>query len=328
MFRLTRNAAVWTALALFAAHGLTAPAAAQSSTDPSSLGYRLDRLERDLQDVQREVYSNYSRGDAVSSAPVDPAGAARLAVRITELEQQISTLTGQLEELNFRVMQVERNIEALSGDVDFRLSTTEQALGLGVIGAPPAEGTPPAAGGTPSPATSLPQTTGVTVGEQSFSTTVREAGQPQSLGQTPGGSQTLGTLPASSLPGDAAGLYDTGKSMLMAGDFANAEIAFQKFLAEHGDNELAGEAQYWLGEAYYVRGAYQEAGRAFAEGLSKYPSSPRGPDTLLKLGMSLSALNEVDAACQTYNELDRRYPDASQAIVQRVKVEKSKAGCI
>jgi tol-pal system protein YbgF len=114
----------------------------------------------------------------------------------------------------------------------------------------------------------------------------------------------------------------------MAGDFVGAEMAFKKFLADFSDDELAGEAQYWLGEVYYSRGAFSEAGKAFAEGLEKYPNSPRGPDTLLKLGMSLASLQQIDAACQTYNELDRRYPNASPGIVQRVNTEKQTAGCL
>jgi len=293
-----------------------------------ALNHKLERLERDLQDVQRELYSNYSRrntGSQEQAAPLDTTATARLSLRLAELGESISHLTGQIEELGFRVAQMERNLQVLASDVNFRVGATEQALGISSLGN--AEQNPMAMSGEPPAAaqfdssvpmvTSVPRPSEVTVGTQTFNTTVQTAGAPQSLG----------TLSVGQLPGTAGELYESAKSMLMAGDFAGAENAFSKFIEEYGDDQLAGEAQYWLGEAFYVRGAYREAGQAFADGLSKYPNSSRGPDTLLKLGMSLAVLQETGAACTTFDELDRRFPGASQAIVQRVKVEKAKAGC-
>ncbi len=297
--------------------------------DVQSLGEKLDRLERDLQDVQRQVYSRYSTqnqaGDAPSATQPAPATGASpdaspslpagpMAMRVDELDQGMRALTGDVERLNFRVDQIASQISALSGDIDFRLRRLEQNTGLAVGALPTAPQGPRS--GLPDVST-IPKSDDVTLGDQSFNTTVRTAGQPQ----------MLGTLPVGQLPGTAAEQYEAAKQMLIDGNFAGAETAFARFVQDHGDDELAGEAQYWLGEAFYVRGAYQESGRVFAEGLAKYPNGSRGPDTLLKLGMSLAALNEKEAACTTFNELDRRFPDSSQTVVQRVKVEKSKIKC-
>ena len=307
-------------VALIAGLTFSTPLAWSQTADMQALNHKLERLERDLQDVQRELYSNYSRrntGSQIPAAPADSTATARLSVRLTELEESISHLTGQIEQLGFRVGQVERNLQVLARDANFRLGVAEQALGISNLStAGQAPGVAPFDSSVPM-VTSVPRPSDVTIGSQSYNTTVQTAGAPQ----------TLGTLPVGQLPGTAGELYETAKSRLMAGDFAGAESAFSKFLEEYGDDQLAGEAQYWLGEAFYVRGAYRQAGQAFADGLAKYPSNPRGADTLLKLGMSLAALQETDAACTTFSELDRRFPGASQAIVQRVTVEKSKAGC-
>ncbi len=301
---------------------------AQSDRQVEALNDKLNRLERDLQDVQRELYSGGGRpGSAAAVGFDDPSAAARATVRINELDLTIRQLTGQVEELRYVVEQMSRQLETHIGDADFRFRELEKATGVSSSGftSPSSTSQPlgttqpsqaPSIGAAPT-MTTLPPAESVVVGEQSFDTTVRTANAPQSLG----------SLPVASLPGTAAEKYEAAKERLVAGDFAGAEVAFASFLDSHGDNELAGEAQYWLGEAFYVRGAYQEAGRAFADGLAKYPSNVKGPDTLLKLGMSLAALSQMDAACTTFSELDRRYPDASKTIVQRVKVERTKAGC-
>ncbi len=301
---------------------------AQTNRQDEALSDKLNRLERDLRNIQLELHSGSvgQSGGAVTQFD-SPSAAARATLRMTEFDISIRRLTGQVEELGFRLDQIARQLEALSDDTDFRFRSLEEATGGLSLGIPNSTvqslGTTqpsqlPIEGDEPTVAV-IPQTDSVAVGERSFNTTVRTANAPRSLG----------TLPVTSVapPRSAAEQYEAAKQRLMAGDFAAAEAAFTSFLEDHSDDELASEAQYWLGEAFYVRGAYQEAGRIFADGLAKYPNSVKGPNILLKLGMSLSALNQIDDACATFGELDRRYPDASKTIVQRVKVELAKAGC-
>ena len=49
------------------------------------------------------------------------------------------------------------------------------------------------------------------------------------------------------------------------------------FLEKHPQDDLASNAQYWLGETYYVRKNYQDAAFAFAEGYQRYPESRKAP---------------------------------------------------
>ena len=86
-------------------------------------------------------------------------------------------------------------------------------------------------------------------------------------------------------------------------------------------------AQYWLGETYYVRGQYKNAADAFLKGYKKYKSGEKAPDTLLKLGMSLAELGQKDAACSTFNELKTKYPRAPEHIGEEAKAWRKKAGC-
>jgi len=66
---------------------------------------------------------------------------------------------------------------------------------------------------------------------------------------------------------------------------------------------------------------------AFAEGVQKFPKSSKGPDTLLKLGMSLAQLNQVRDACATLGLLGSQYPEAAGAIKSRAQQERTRLKC-
>ena len=72
---------------------------------------------------------------------------------------------------------------------------------------------------------------------------------------------------------------------------------------------------------------YREAGKEFNSGYRAYPKSGKAPDSLLRLGMSLTALGQREAACAVYGELAKRYPNAPHALMEKVKAEQTSATC-
>ena len=79
-------------------------------------------------------------------------------------------------------------------------------------------------------------------------------------------------------------------------------------------------ASYWLGETYLFRKDYPTAASVFARNYRTYgQEAPRAPDNLLKLGMALAAMGDRDRACQTFDELAKRHPNASAPIRQAVE---------
>jgi TolA-binding protein len=65
--------------------------------------------------------------------------------------------------------------------------------------------------------------------------------------------------------------YGKAFDALKASDYPAAISGMREFLAAHPDHELADNAQYWLGEAYYVTRDYENAAAAFTT------VGPRGP---------------------------------------------------
>ena len=63
-------------------------------------------------------------------------------------------------------------------------------------------------------------------------------------------------------------LYEQAYGYLLQKDYGAAESGFEDFLKRHPNHQLAGNAQYWLGETFYVRGQYQGCRGGLPEGLS------------------------------------------------------------
>lgn len=256
-----------------------------------ALNARLDWLEQSLIELQ-SAEGNYGE------SPLNMAGSydqekdpaiTRVLTRLDDLEGQIRSLTNQLEQATFRIEQANRNLESLSKDAEFRLRALEQGGGVAEQGMPP----------------------------------VRSAPMPQSTPEE----QSLGTIPVDPVTGNYQEDYDGALSHLRRGEHENAEKALRLFLDNHNDSELAGNAQYWLGESYYVREMWRPAAQSFLICVQKYKSGVKAPDCMLKLGMSLGAMGETKKACKTLSEISRRFPDASQTIQQRARSERQRSGC-
>ena len=94
----------------------------------------------------------------------------------------------------------------------------------------------------------------------------------------PEASQSVAALP----DGDPVSLYNQGYGDLLRRDYASAEMSFRKLLDRFPDDALAGKAQYWLGETYYVRGQFKDAAEAFLKSYKQYQAGEKAPDSLLE----------------------------------------------
>jgi tol-pal system protein YbgF len=303
---------------------------AQAGSNPEiqSLLSRIERLQRDMNTLQRQVYrGNVPPPSAEAPAAAmgsgsEPNLAAAMQVRLDEIETQMRVFTGRLEEANHAISELTKKVETLASDIDLRLKTLEGRGGaptaVGPGGAAPPGGTPPAANPTPVP--------GGPPGNLGTLTPQDLNARPPSGAPAPGGSPA--TQSASALPaGSVQEQYSYATAFLSKSDWTGAEKALSAFIAAHPKDPLAGNAQYWLGESHYVRGDFNSAAHAFAKGYKDYPKSAKGPDNLLKLGLSLANLKKTDSACTTFGRMAKDFPDASAAVKSRVAAERKKLRC-
>lgn len=314
--------------------------------DLAPLQDRVDRIERALNDLRRFVHRGDGASGSAATAPAAPSAATGgeavgLDAKISALESEIRALTNRVEEINFTVRRLDDRMNRLVEDIDFRLLAIERNMAAG--GAPaPRDGSAAAGDGAPQ-ARSSSSSAGATQ-PRSLGTVRQEsvdripAGNNGEAGDAAGGvqRQPIGsssartaavTPPVSALEGTPEQRYDAAFSLLQSKRFTEAQAAFQSFLQDHPKHELAGNAQYWLGEAYYVQKDYERAASAFLEGYKSYRTSSKSPDNLLKLGMTLAILNQTSDACAVFAELQDRYPNAQNSIKRRAKRERQNAGC-
>jgi tol-pal system protein YbgF len=340
---------------------------AQTSDDVRAMLDRMERLERDIRDLNLQVSrgsapaaSGGAGGKAQPSAPqisADIAAAgpavARIAVRMTALEDDLRGVTGAMEEVQFRLGEIRKRLDKLVGDVDYRLTALESRVG-GAPGTPGAQGQPlpatprvstapspppvakiiPGAGG---PGFAKPPGTLGSVSEKAVSAltppaTASAAAAPAAPAQAPAAAPAPAPAAqaarASVLPaGTVKQQYDFAFGLLRQANYDQAEVALQEFVRQHPKDPLTSNARYWLGETYYVRAAYVQAAEVFLEGYQTDPTGSKAPDSLLKLGMSLAGLDKKREACATFDKLIKEFPKANAGLKNTITREKQKSGC-
>jgi len=133
---------------------------------------------------------------------------------------------------------------------------------------------------------------------------------------------TPSTTPFSFEGDSAEELYNTAYSKLKAGNLEEARSEFKKFLELHPNNELADNAQFWLGESYYREQKYEEAVLEFEEVIKKYPKGNKVPDAMLKEGLAFYELKKEKEAKYILKKLTEKYPKSDQAKIAKSKLEK------
>jgi len=285
------------------------------------------------------------------------ASGSDLLVRFDRLESQIRQLTGTIEQLQFRNQQLENQVRRMQEDTEYRFQE------LGSKGAsraapprpqslppqsPPMQSAPataatapgrrgdafdpgqnPNAPGAPhtlgsvaaaSPPPTSPMSPPMASDAQMPPTGAPPPGQPN---PGPGGA-VMATLPPSQSPRDE---YDLAYGYMLRKDYALAEDSFRNFLTRNPNDRLTGDATYWLGESMFQRQRYRDAAEAFLNVTTKFESSAKAPDALLRLGQSLAALGEKEAACASLGEVGRKFPRASAIVKQGVEREQKRARC-
>ena len=308
--------------------------------DAVMLKQRIERLERDVSTMSRQVYRGGATSGANGGGSYPPAAAVApasgyneaLETRLDGVEQSVRALTGDIEKLRHDVDSQNKKLERAIGDIDFRFQQLSKNA---------APATTPA---TVEVNDSAANRTRAGVIDNVSPRQANEKDKPLPLAANTTPPKVLGTLPEPAIPAETkssgktqmavtlpdGGLqeqYDFAFGLLRNFEFDKAEQAFKAFLQKNGDTKLAPNAQYWLAESYYGRNDYKQSALSFAESYKKYPTGPKGPDSLLKLGMSLGRLGQKAEACLSLDRLKQEYPSAAASVLQVADQEKKTLAC-
>jgi len=288
--------AVFVLVALWGA-GLL-PSVALAQTQDPNLVRKMERLQKELNDLQRYVYRGGGAATGAGPSSGEVVGtdvAARMQLQINQMQEQLRTMNGRVEEIEHRISVLEQRLGRMAEDLEIRLQHIEDAVAGGAAVAPsPGEQGPDSAAAADRPATASPDTPATPV------------------------------LPEGATPREQ---YDFAYELLKKRDYSGASVALEAFLEKNPDDQMAANAIYWLGETHYARQEYKAAAKVFLEGYQKYPKHAKAPDNLLKLGMSLAAYGDTDNACKTFKKLLSTFPDAPARITKAAKNEQQKLSC-
>ncbi len=276
----------------FSMVALSGPALGQAY-DPYNMEDRLQRIEEQLRDLQEQVYQGGGSGGG--------GGGNVSAQRLSDMEQSIRNLTGQVEQFGYDIRTIKDKLTQLETETNFRLNQLEGNPG----------GSPPASAGTDG---------GTGGGTPATPSATPDGGAPKPPG-------TIGNVPAPQAGGDVESMYNTAMDHLTRAEYDDALKLFKQVVAQYPQSDEAAQAQYWIADIHYVRKDYESAAVAFAEVLKKYPNAGRGPEAMLKLGLSLINLDRKKDGCTTLAAIKGKYPKASDAILGRADREAKKAGC-
>jgi tol-pal system protein YbgF len=331
--------------------------------------------------------------------PAQSQDAASALLRIDRLENQVRTLTGQLEQSQFQVKRLEDALKKFQQDVEFRFQEQSSR---------------PASRPAPAPAPARPQQRG-DLNDQGYTVITEAPAQPQvepaptrlsrrgdafdpeADPAAPGAPRNLGTLasepaipagrtgdlyagplgneddpdapldlmrgatPRPAQPAQApaapqvlAGVspvarpaidptgpavasiappagprdeFDVAANSLKGGQYEAAETGFRTFLQKYPKDRLASDATFFLGESYFRRSRPREAAEQYLKVSTDFARTPRAPEALIKLGLSLEKLGAREQACAAYGEVGRKYPNSSTAIRTTAERESKRAQC-
>ncbi len=256
------------------------------------------------------------------SAPVaaqqDNQALVDLVVKVQQLQDEVRTLTGRLEDQNSELKRLSDRQRDQYLDLDQRINDSRS--GSAPMAAAPAR-TNSTAPVTTGGSANFPQVT------QRQAPLPAASGQPAGLGDVPEVRDALDTpsevtsLPTPDtqaravvgLPEAEKAAYDVAFQSLKQLKYADAAGYFTTFLKDYPGSDYADNAQYWLGESYYVTRNYDIALDAFKTLLSKYPDSPKVPDSLLKIGYTHYELKQWDRARAALEQVEAQYPGTTLA---------------
>ena len=307
---------------------------------------KLETIESRIKVLEKATFNNTTSGQANNLSLDDYQSIiAKQSIQIAELQNEIQSLTAQIEEMIFTMQSTVNNFNTFKEDAEFRFTdlntkaeniekvqNNSKTQTLSVmqsemfIANEEELDLEPKSLGTIN-MTSLP------VEENSpFEVKIDNDAEEQQIINTISQDNivSLGEqkIPLSILPeSDEESQYEYAINLLKQGDYETAEKAFTEFISIGDDKNYLSNSHFWLAETYYVRENYKDAAKNYLSLYQTFPNANKAPDALLKLGISLVNMQQKEQGCMTFIQLQESYPEANPSIIDRSNLELKRNGC-
>ena len=300
-------------MTVLAASAALLPASAIAQRPAPTPEQRIDRLERQVNEMQRRVYPKGKPADTAGFSD-DPAATQSsvlsLDQRLDALERQMADMLRQTEENGNRLRSMEAGIGQMRTDQDQRIQAIEQRMNEAATAVPPvtSDAAPPP---TATPTKTKP----------------KPSPSPKSADAGPAASntETAAAVPAND-PGEDA--YSEGFHQWEAGQYDQAISTLKSFVAAYPKHKRVSYANNLIGRAMLDKGDARGAATALLANYRNNPGGERAPDSLFYLGQALMKLGQPAQACKAYSELDAVYGAKVRPDLKNLETDaKTQANC-
>jgi tol-pal system protein YbgF len=208
---------------------------------------------------------------------------ANTGARLDATTQQTQGLSDNLQDVQARVGKLSQQLT----DVQSTLQSIDAKI---------SNGAPSPSGGSSAPMGATPSPNG------------SEAGSGNSAGSPAGGQPVSGMPPIS-----ADTLYLNALRDFTTGKYDLSRQEFSDYTKNFPANDLAGNAQFYLGEIDYAQGQFPDAINQYDNVLANYPKSFKLAASLLKKGMAELELGKKTAATRDLRDVVRRFPGSDES---------------
>jgi len=303
-----------TALAASAAVAFIPIQAVAQRQAPPSPEQRIDRLERQVQQVQRQVFPKGRPAETAGFAD-DPAATqssvVTLGQRLDSLERQMADLLRQSEENGNRLRGMETGLSQLKAEQEQRIAALEQRLAEAATTAPVAMSAPTVPA-TTTPARPRPSPPPVATPPRSSGAVTPAAGGPAPVAAVDEGEDA----------------YTQGFRLWEGGQYDQAIAQLKSFSATYPKHRRVSFANNLIGRAMLDKGDARSAATALLANYRSNPAGERAPDSLFYLGQALMKLGQPGQACKAYAELDAVYGAKIRSDLKKLEADaKAQAQC-
>jgi tol-pal system protein YbgF len=261
----------------------------------SGLGSEVGRLRSELAELRL--------AQAVTARDL-----ARVGPQIQALDARTSETQSSMRALTDDIARLARRSDAVDtslGEMRARVEALTPAAALPAVAAP---ATPPPASAIERPRVPAPPAPLV---PQSMAPIPSAPGPLPAPAPLP--PQVAPPAPAAPRTGNPEEEYNAALATFRSREHGQAVLDFIDFIAKYPKHTLAGNAQYWIGEAYWAQRDYRQALVEFDK-VSEYGPA-KAPDALVKIGLCHVRLRDVPRAQQAWQRVLREYPKSEAAIL-------------
>ena len=119
-------------------------------------------------------------------------------------------------------------------------------------------------------------------------------------------------------------LYKNAYETFKKGNLEGARRKFEAFLKKYPNTELSDNAQFWIGETYFLKKDFEKAILEYEKAIVKYPEGDKIPSALFKQALAFLELGDKTNARNLLKRVIERYPHSEQAEMAKKRLEGDK----